>query len=182
MATTPPNILFCFSFPSATSKLISHFWNPVVHTFVKVLIKWVTNNLLWHQPESKGNIWLKYLTWLNWVILISTFEKIKWKSLSPVRLFVTPWTIQSVEFSRPEYWSSLSLLQGMFPPQRSNPGLLHCRRILYQLSHKGSQRILDWIAYPFSSIPSQPRNRTRVSCIVGGFFPNWAIRDFIYMY
>ena len=28
-----------------------------------------------------------------------------WKSLSHVRLFVTSWTIQSVEFSRPEYWS-----------------------------------------------------------------------------
>ena len=32
---------------------------------------------------------------------------------------------------------SLSLLQGIFPTQGSNPGLLHCRRILYQLSHKG---------------------------------------------
>ena len=31
------------------------------------------------------------------------------------------------------------------------PGLPHCRRILYQLSHKGSPGILDWIAYPFSS-------------------------------
>ena len=30
---------------------------------------------------------------------------------------------------------SLSLLQGIFPTQRSNPGLPHCRRILYQLSH-----------------------------------------------
>ena len=29
----------------------------------------------------------------------------KWKSLSQVRLFATPWTIQSLEFSRPEYWS-----------------------------------------------------------------------------
>ena len=29
----------------------------------------------------------------------------KWKSLSRVRLFVTPWTIQSMEFFRPEYWS-----------------------------------------------------------------------------
>ena len=29
----------------------------------------------------------------------------KWKSLSPVRLFATPWTMQSMEFSRPEYWS-----------------------------------------------------------------------------
>ena len=33
---------------------------------------------------------------------------------------------------------SLSLLQGIFPTQGSNPGFPHCRRILYQLSHKGS--------------------------------------------
>ena len=31
--------------------------------------------------------------------------EVKWKSLSRVRLFVTPWTIQSMEFYRPEYWS-----------------------------------------------------------------------------
>ena len=45
----------------------------------------------------------------------------------------------------------LSLLQGIFPTQRSNPGLPHCRQILYQLSHKGRQRILEWVAYPFFS-------------------------------
>ena len=33
---------------------------------------------------------------------------------------------------------SLSLLQGVFPTQGLNPRLLHCRRILDQLSHKGS--------------------------------------------
>ena len=32
---------------------------------------------------------------------------------------------------------SLSLLQGIFPTQASNPGLLHCRQILYQLSLYG---------------------------------------------
>ena len=45
---------------------------------------------------------------------------------------------------------SLSLLQGIFPTQGSKPGLPHCRQILYQLSHKGSPRILEWVAYPFS--------------------------------
>ena len=45
---------------------------------------------------------------------------------------------------------SLSILQGIFPTRWSNPGLLHCRQILYQLSHKGSPRILEWVAYPFS--------------------------------
>ena len=64
---------------------------------------------------------------------------IKWKLLSCVQLFATPWTTQSMDFSRPEYWSGgLSLLQGILPTQGSNPGLPHCRRILYQLSHKGS--------------------------------------------
>ena len=33
---------------------------------------------------------------------------------------------------------SLSLLQGIFTTQESNWGLLHCRRILYQLSYEGS--------------------------------------------
>ena len=67
---------------------------------------------------------------------------------------------------------SLSILQGTFPTQGSNPGLPHCWQILYQLSHKGSPGILEWIAYPFSSRSSRPRNQTRVSCIAGGFFTN----------
>ena len=60
-----------------------------------------------------------------------------------------------------------------FPFSRDmNPGLPHCRQILYQLSHKGSSRILEWVAYPFSSGSSQPRKRTGVSCTAGGFFTN----------
>ena len=35
---------------------------------------------------------------------------------------------------------SRSLLQGIFPTQGSNPGLPHCRRILYQLSYEGSPK------------------------------------------
>ena len=72
---------------------------------------------------------------------------------------------------------SLSLHQGVFPNQRVNSGLLHCRQILYQLSHQGSPRILECIAYPFSSGSSQRRNWTRISCIAGGFFTNWATRE-----
>ena len=57
------------------------------------------------------------------------------------------------------------------------PGLLYCGWILYQLSHKESPRILAWVAYPFSSGSSRPRNWTRVSCIAGRFITNWAIRE-----
>ena len=38
-------------------------------------------------------------------------------------------------------------------------------------------RILERIAYPFSSRSSRPRNWTRLSCIAGRFFTNWAIRE-----
>ena len=71
---------------------------------------------------------------------------------------------------------SCPLLQGIFPTQRifptqgSNPGLRHCGQILYQLSHQGSPRILEWGAYIFYSRFSWPRNQTGVSCIAGGFF------------
>ena len=73
--------------------------------------------------------------------------------------------------------SSRSLLLGIFPTQGSNPGLLHCRWILYQLSHQGSPRILEWVAYPFSSRSSWHRNWTGVSCLIGRFFTRWASRE-----
>ena len=62
---------------------------------------------------------------------------------------------------------SLSLLQGIFPTQGLNPGLLHSRWNLYQLSHKWSPRILEWVAYPFSSGFSRTRNWARVSRTCG---------------
>ena len=72
---------------------------------------------------------------------------------------------------------SLSLLQRIFLTQELNHPLLHCRWILYQLSHKVSPRILEWVAYPFFRGSSRPRNRTRVSCIAGGFLTNWAMKE-----
>ena len=72
---------------------------------------------------------------------------------------------------------SLSLLQGIFPTQGSNRGLWHCRQILYKLSHKGSPRILEWVAYPFTSRSSWPRIQPGVFCITAGFFTNWVIKE-----
>ena len=71
----------------------------------------------------------------------------------------------------------LFLLQGIFPTQRSNPSLPHCKQILYHLSHQGSPRILGWVAYPFSRGSSWPRNQTGVSCIACRFFTSWATRE-----
>ena len=72
---------------------------------------------------------------------------------------------------------SCSLLQGIIPTQESNTGLPHWRWILYQLSHQGSPRIQEWVAYPFSSRSSWPRNWTGISCIAGRFFTSWVTRE-----
>ena len=130
------------------------------------------------------------------------------RCFSCVQLFVIPWAVahwapcsgESRGFSRQEYWRGLPCPP---PGDLPNPGiepmslhLLHCRSILYQLSHKGSPmkvkvaqscltlcdpmddtvhgiaqaRILEWVAFPFSRGSSQCRDQTQVSHIAGGFF------------
>ena len=86
--------------------------------------------------------WLNTIDWGPTVIRHSADYEEKWKSLSHVHLFATPWTVAcqvplSMEFSRPEYWSH-SLLQGIFPTQGLHPGLPYCRRIPCHPSHQGS--------------------------------------------
>ena len=79
------------------------------------------------------------------------------ESCSVVSNTATPQTIQSMEFSRPEYWNGQPFPSpGYLPNPGTEPRSLHCRQILYQLSHKGSPRILEWVACPSSSGFSQP--------------------------
>ena len=100
---------------------------------------------------------------INWLIFINvhTWCVCVCESLSLVQLFVTPWLEErvmfvcvcsvaqlyltlcqaplSMRFLRQEYWISLPFpsLQDL-PNLGSNPGLLHCRQILYHLSHQRS--------------------------------------------
>ena len=89
---------------------------------------------------------------------------------SRVQLFVTLRTIVhqaclSLGFSRQEYWNGLPCSP---PGDLPNPGLPHCRQILYHLSHQRSPRKPEWVACPFRG-SSLPRDRTGFSCIAGGF-------------
>ena len=72
--------------------------------------------------------------------------------------FATSWTVDhqaplSMEFSKNTGVGSQSLLQGIFLTQGSNLSLLHCRQILYHLSHKGGpdNRITSLRTNPLSS-------------------------------
>ena len=52
-------------------------------------------------------------------------------------------------------------LQGIFPTQGSNPGLPHCRHIVYHLTHQRSPRILEWVALSLlqGNFPTQESNQ-----------------------
>ena len=70
-------------------------------------------------------------------------------SLSCVQLFVTPWTVihkAPLSMGFPSKNTGVGchfLLQGIFPTQGSNLGLLDCRQILYQLSHGEAPGVTD---------------------------------------
>ena len=66
--------------------------------------------------------------------------------------------------TKAEKWKSLSCVRLCDPVDYTGHGILQAR-------------ILEWVAYPFSSGSSRPRNQTGVSCIAGGFFTNWAMRE-----
>ena len=128
----------------------------------------------WHQKdwvlilalEAMG-YWAYHLTSSHRVCFIS-YEMVKWSESHSVMSsclgsheLYSPWNSPGQNTGL----GSLSLLQGIFTTQGSNPGFLHCGWILYQLSHQGSPRILEWVAYPFPSKSSWPRNQTRVSVL-----------------
>ena len=102
-------------------------------------------------PEMLNGQWLINFCSIHcyWVALVLWTCKNamgKWESaLSRSGIFETPWTVTrqaplSMGLSRQEYWSGHFLLQGLFSTQKLNPGLLHCRQILYFLSHLGSSK------------------------------------------
>ena len=109
---------------------------------------------------------------LSWFCVCASAQ-----SLSHVQLFATPWAIAS-RLLCPQNSAvqntgvgSHPLLQ-TFPTQVSSPGLLHCRWILYQLSHQG-----EWIAIPFLRGSSRTRVQIQVSHIAGRFFTIRATRE-----
>ena len=52
-----------------------------------------------------------------------------------------------------------------------------CEPLGYTVHGILQARILEWVTFPFSRGSSQPRDRTQVSLIAGGFFTSWATRE-----
>ena len=102
------------------------------------------------RQESAAREWRRARGWANTTVLwkqikpLSIVVVVVVESLSRVRLFAAPWT---VAYQVPHPWDFPGkstgvgchfLLQRIFPTQGLNPGLPHCRQMLYRLSYQGS--------------------------------------------
>ena len=93
--------------------------------------------------QARAAVFLPSLSATHKGISISESHSVVSDSLRPHRLH-SPWSSpgQIIGVGSP------SLLQGIFPTRESNPGLPQYGWSFYQLSHKGSPRIPEWVAYP----------------------------------
>ena len=110
------------------------------------------------EKKKKTRSWLWLKSWTYYKKVKRESHSVVSNSLRPHELY-SPWNSPGQNTGV----GSLSLLQGISPTQGSNPYLPHCRWILYELSYQGSPRILEWVAYPFSSGSFRPRNWTQES-------------------
>ena len=98
------------------------------------------------------------------VLIMPSHETVQWELERTIRS--ARWGREPLVVVALVNQSCPTLLQPMDcgPPGSSVHGILQAR-------------ILEWVAIPFSRGSSQPRDRTQVPCIVGGFFTSWATRE-----
>ena len=127
---------------------------------------------------EKPYLWLHRPLLAKWYLCFLIHCLWKWKSLSHVWLFVTPWTVvHGLLQTRILEWVAFPFSRRSSQP-RDRIQVSHIAgQFFTNWATRGRPRILEWVAYHFSRGSSQTRNRTGVSCIEGGFFTNWAIRE-----
>ena len=189
------------------------------------ILKWTQNSLKMNNFKIKNEFIQKWIilstnTWApscvrycskHWATGVNKTPeapvlevKVKWKSLSCVRLFATPWTVHGILQARILEWVAFPLSRGSFQPRDqtqvsriagkfftswatreagmcAQSCLTLCNPMDCSLTGSPvhgifQARILEWVAIPFSRRPSQPRDQTQVSCIAGRFFTIWATR------
>ena len=104
--------------------LITRYLLPTLEIF-KVMLRNPSLRTCWKASSNSLHVWgAEVWTW------VSESHSVVSDSLWPHGLY-SPWNSPGQNTGV----GSLSVLQGIFPTQGSNPGLRHCRQILYQLNH-----------------------------------------------
>ena len=107
-----------------STSVMSDSLRPYGLQFSRFLCPWDSpgkNTGAFAMPFSRGSPWPRDWTSISYVSCTGKQPpEVKWKLLSHVWLFVTPWTTQSMKFSRPEYWSGSPFPS---PGDLTNPGI-----------------------------------------------------------
>ena len=122
------------------------------HKLFLSISKWVGVPITWPSPCHFNNENLKFLLMLfnknKSFVNIKMHPNYTWLKVKVlVAHSLSPWTVAQkaplfMVFSQARIleWVAIFLLQGIFLTQGLNPGLLHCKQILYRLSYHGSSR------------------------------------------
>ena len=126
---------------------------------------------LWHQVKWKPRVVFLLCESQNTYIMVTMNAVFSpWDGLAPSEVIASQ--LESERCDPMDYpvhntgVGSLSLLQGIFWTQESNRGLLHCRRILYQLSYQGSPDLLLYSELWCCSCQSKPLFSLASWCLV----------------
>ena len=119
--------------------------------------------------------WLVSSFWLSWIKHLWTFVC---KFCVNVRFHISEINAQLIKLFRSN-WSSnifmLSYRKVKVKVAQLCPTL--CSLVDYSVHGILQARVLEWVAFSFSVGSSQPRDRTQVSHIAGGFFTSWTTRE-----
>ena len=124
----PTNVDHFFSRSSACSKSILYIWKFLVHELLKPSMKDFEHNLT--------RIWNKCNSICVWVC--AKLLQLCLTLCDPIDSSPLASSVRRYSPGKNTGVGCHALLQGIFPSQGSNPGLPHCRQILYRLSHQGS--------------------------------------------
>ena len=107
-------------------------WSGLLFYYFFIREFFKNNNIYWHESAVDLHVWLLKITFesVNCLVLSDSLLPC---GLWPARL-ISPWDSPGKNTGV----GSHSLLQGIFPSQEMNPGILNCKWILYHLSHQGS--------------------------------------------
>ena len=130
----------------AASFISAKTWKPPRHPSVGKWTSTSDNRILFITKKllSNNKTWRKVkCTWWTFEqhgceLQVSSDMHVKVAHSCPTLCDPMDYAVHGILQARIQEWVAIPFLQGIFPPQGSNPGLPHCRQILYQLSHKGT--------------------------------------------
>ena len=106
-----------------------------------------------------------------------TLEPGTWQFNTDLGLFPLPELHCMSLVNNLSFVAFLRKFKRMYKESESWSCLTLCLPMDYTVHRTLRVKILEWVAFPFSRGSSQPRDWTQVSCIAGGFFTNWAMRE-----